>query len=137
LWFTKTCGERSPHFTKKAGKCKEKAKKEFKKAMIATWSNSDSSDSDDEEEATNLYFMVNEDQVQEDETDYESSDEVNCSNFLEYSKDELAEALIKCIRCEQEYLSKIKSLKKHFVIHPLKKKFYKYQTTNLTQGLRL
>jgi len=46
--------------------------------MIATWSDSDSSDSDDEEEqAANLCFMVNEDQVQEDETEYESSNEVD------------------------------------------------------------
>ena len=32
--------------------------------------------------------------------------------FLEYSKNELAQALIKCIQCEQQYLSKIKALRK-------------------------
>jgi len=41
--------------------------------------------------------MANEDLSQEEETDYESSDEVNYSEFLEYSKKELAQALIKCI----------------------------------------
>jgi len=59
---------------------------------------SDSSDGEDEEEkTTNLCFMVNEDQVQEDETKYESLDEVHHTNLHEYSKVELAQALIKCI----------------------------------------
>jgi len=44
-------------------------------------------------------------------------DEVDYSYFLEYSKDELAHALINYIQCEQDYLSKIKSLKK--IIHDL------------------
>jgi len=71
------------------------------------------SDSDDEEEqAANLCFMTNKDNVQKDKTEYESSDEIHCFDFLEYSKDELAQALIKCIRCEQECLSKVKSMKK-------------------------
>jgi len=56
--------------------------------------------------------MVNEDQVQEDETEDESSDEVDCSYLLIYSKDEFVQTLIKCIQCKHEYLSKIKSLKK-------------------------
>jgi len=61
--------------------------------MIATCSNSDSSDSENEEEqAMNLCFMVNEGLIQEEETEYESSDEVDYSEFLEYSKDELAHA---------------------------------------------
>ena len=46
------------------------------------------------------------------ETESENLDEVDYSDILEYSKDELAQALIQCIRCEQEYLSTIKSLKK-------------------------
>ena len=40
----------------------------------------------------NLCFMINEDQVQQDETEYESSHEVDCYDFLKYSKDELAQA---------------------------------------------
>ena len=60
----------------------------------------------------NLCFIENEDLIQEEETEYKSSDEVDYSDFLEYSKDELARALIKCIQCEHDYLSKIKSLKK-------------------------
>jgi len=53
---------------KKAEKHKQKAKKEFRKVMIAAWSDSDSSDSGDEEEqAANICFIVNENQVQEDE----------------------------------------------------------------------
>jgi len=49
---------------KKVEKRKEKAKQEFKRAMIATWSDSDSSDSENEEEqAENLCFMVKEGQI--------------------------------------------------------------------------
>jgi len=66
--------------------------------QIVTWSDSDSSDSEDEEEqATNLCIMVKEVQVQEDEIEYEKSYEVDYTDLLEYSKDELAHALIKCI----------------------------------------
>jgi len=102
-----------PILQKRAEKRKEKAKQEFKRAMIAAWHDSDSSDSENkEEQAMNLCFMVNEGQIQEEETEYESSDEVDYSEFLEYSKDELAQVLVNCIECEQKYLSKIKSLKK-------------------------
>jgi len=100
---------------KKAEKMKQRAKKEkeLKRAMIAAWSDSDSSDSDDEEEQVeNLCFMANDDLIQDDETEYESSDEVDYPDFLQYSKDELARALIKCIQCEQDYLYKIKFLKR-------------------------
>ena len=77
--------------------------------MIATWSDSDSSNSDDDEEeqVKNLCFMANEDLSQEEETKYKSSDEVDYSEFLEYSKKKLAQSLIKCIQCEQVHLSKI------------------------------
>jgi len=44
--------------------------------------------------------MANEDQAQEDETEYECLNEVDCSDFLEYYKEELAQALIKYIRSE-------------------------------------
>ena len=103
--------------------------------MIAAWSDSDSSDSDNEvEQATNLCFMANEENDQEDETKYESSDEVDYSDLLEYFKDELAHALINCVRCEQKYLFKIKSFKK--IIHDLclKKDPLQNQIINLTQG---
>ena len=84
-----------PIIQKRIEKHKQKAKKEFKKAMIAAWSDSDSSDSDNEvEQVTNLCFMANEENVQEDKAKYESSDEVDYSDFLEYSKDELAHAII-------------------------------------------
>jgi len=59
--------------------------------MIVAWSDNDSSDSEDEEEqSANLCFMVNEDHVQEDDTEYESLDDIDCYDFLVYSKDELA-----------------------------------------------
>ena len=50
--------------------------------------------------------MVNENQDQEDETKYESFDEVDYTNLLEYSENQLAQILTKCIQCEQGYLSK-------------------------------
>ena len=108
-----------PVIQKKAEKWKQKAKKEkqLKRAMIATQSDSDSSESEDEkEQKENLCFMANEDLSQEEETEYKSSDEVDYSKFLEYSKNESAQALIKCIQFEQVYLSKIKSLNKQFPI---------------------
>ena len=110
-----------PVLQMKAEKHKHKAKKEFRKAMIAAWSDSDSSDSDKEEEMANLCLMAKD--VQEIEP--ENLDEVDYSNLLEYSKDELAQALIRCIQCEQEYLFKIKTFKK--TIHNLfsEKKCYK------------
>jgi len=102
-----------PILQKKAEKRKQKAKKEFERAMIATWSDSGSSESEDEEEQEmNLCFMANEDQTHEEETKYEISDEANYYDLLENSKNELPQALIKCIRCGQDYLSKINSLKK-------------------------
>ena len=83
---------------KKAKKRRQKAKKEFKRAMIAAWSDSNSSESEDEEEQPlSLCFMANENQTHNEETGYESSDEVDYSDLLEYSKDELAQTLIKCI----------------------------------------
>ena len=70
----------------KAEKHKQKAKKEFRKAMITAWSDSDSSDSDKEEEVTNLCLMANDVQG----TELKNLDEVDYSDLLEYSKDELA-----------------------------------------------
>jgi len=47
-----------PIIQKKVEKRKQKAKKEFKRTMIAAWSDSDSSQSKDEEEQVeNLCFM--------------------------------------------------------------------------------
>jgi len=101
----------SPILQKKAEKRRLKAKKEFQRVMIATWSDSDSSESEDtEEQAVNLCSRAN--QTHDEETEYESSDDVDYSDFVEYSKDELARVLLKCIQCEQDYLSKIKSLRK-------------------------
>ena len=102
-----------PVLQMKAEKRKHKAKKELKKAMIAAWSDSDSSDSDKKEVVANLPLMMNDVQ----ETKLEKFDEVDYSDLLEYSKDELAQALIRCIHCEQVYLSKIKTFKK--TIHNL------------------
>ena len=76
-----------------AEKRKQKAKKEFRKAMIAAWSDSDSSDSDKEEGLANLCLMANDIQ----ETESENLDQVDNYDLLEYSKDELAQALIQCI----------------------------------------
>ena len=112
MWFTRACGERVPHFTKESYKTEAKGQERIQESNDFAWSDSDSSDSEDEEQGENLHFMVKEDQVQEVETEYESSVEVDCCDFLEYFKDKLAQALNKCTRYEQEYLSKIKSLKK-------------------------
>jgi len=50
---------------KKAGKWKQKAKKEFKTAILATWGNSDISNSDDnEDQVANPGLMAKEYQVQ-------------------------------------------------------------------------
>jgi len=129
-----------PIIQKKAEKMKQRAKKEkeIRRVMIAAWSDSDSSDSDGEEEQVeNLCFMANEDQIQEDETEYESLDKVDYSEFLEYSKNDLARALIKCIQCEQDYLSKIKSLKKTISNLCLEKEYLEDQKLKLTLKLRL
>ena len=90
-----------PALHMKAEKHKQKAKKEFRKA------------SDKEVEVANLCLMANDVQ----ETEPKDLDEVDYSDLLEYSKDELTQALIRCIQCEQEYLSKIKIFKK--TIHNL------------------
>ena len=85
--------------------------------MIAAWSDSDSSGSEDEEEqAVNLCFMANENQTHDEETQYESSNKVDYSDLLEYFKNELAQALVKYIQCKQDYLSKMKSLRKQLAI---------------------
>jgi len=71
--------------------------------MIAAWSDSDSSGSEDEEEqAVNLCFMASENQTHDEETKYERSDEIDYSDLLEYFKDELIEALVKCFQYEQD-----------------------------------
>ena len=55
------------------------------KSYDSHWSDSDSSESEDKkEQKENLCFMTNEDLIQEEETEYESSDEVDYSEFLEY-----------------------------------------------------
>jgi len=73
-----------PVLQMKAEKRKQKAKKEFRKAMIAAWSDGDSNDNDKEEEVANLCLMANDVQ----ETEPEDLDEVDYSGLLEYSKDE-------------------------------------------------
>jgi len=106
-----------PILQKKAKKRRQKAKKEFKRAMMAVWNDSDSSGSEDEEEqAVNLCFMANENQTHDEETQYESSNKVDYSDLLEYFKNELAQALVKYIQCKQDYLSKMKSLRKQLAI---------------------
>jgi len=65
--------------------------------------------------------MVNKDKVHEDESEYDNSDEIDYTDLLENSNDKLAQILIKCIQCEQNYLSKIKFLKKTIRICPSKK----------------
>ena len=81
--------------------------------MLATQSDSDASNSDaNEDQVVNVGLMAKEEQLQEESNQRESSNEVNYSVFLEYSKNELAQALVNCIECKQKQLSKIKSLKK-------------------------
>ena len=63
-------------------------KKENKRVMIASWSHSETSDSEsDEEHTTNTCLMAND--VQSDEQlENESTDEVDISALYESSKDE-------------------------------------------------
>ena len=68
--------------------------------------------------------MVNKGQIQVEETEDESSDEIDYSDFLEYFKDELAQALVNYIKCEQKYLSKMRF---SFGTYHLKKRIYKNQ----------
>jgi len=64
-------------------KQRAKKEKELKRAMVVAWSDSDSSDSNNkEQQMEDLCFMANEDLIQEDETEYESSNEVDYSDFL-------------------------------------------------------
>jgi len=103
----RACSKRFSNLVKEAEKWKQNAKKEFKEAKPATRSDSDTSNSDDnEDQVVNLSLVAKEGQVQEEGTECESSDEVDDSVFLEYFKDELAQALGNFIECEQKYLSK-------------------------------
>ena len=56
--------------------------------------------------------MAKEDQVQQENIGYGSLDVVDYPVFLEYSRNEWAQALVNYIECEQKHLSKTKSLKK-------------------------
>jgi len=66
-----------PISQKKAKKQRQKAKKELKKAMVAIWSNSDTSNSDDNEyQVVNLGMMAKEEHGEE-QTECKSSHEVD------------------------------------------------------------
>ena len=96
----------------KMGKKRKLKKKEIKRAMIAAQSDSKTSDSEsDEEHTTNTCLMAND--VQNDEqSEYESTEEVHISSLYECSKDELIDALISFANLEHKYMSKYKDLKK-------------------------
>jgi len=65
-------------------KMKAMAKKEFKKTMLAIWSESGTSNGDDDDDqATNLGLMAKEEQVQEEDIQCESLDKLDYSVFLE------------------------------------------------------
>jgi len=81
--------------------------------------------------------MAKEEQVQEEGAECENLDEVDYFVFLEYSKDELTQALVNCIKFEQKYLSKIKSEKKVIRTYHLKKRLYKNQMMNFILRLIL
>ena len=76
------------------GKSRRFKKKDNKRAMIATWSDSETSDSkSNEEHTTNICVMAKE--VQDDErSEYESTNEVDISALYECSKEELINALV-------------------------------------------
>ena len=65
------------------------------------------------------------------------SPKVDYFEFLEYSKKKLTQGLIKCIRCEQDYLSKIKFLKKTISNLTFEKECLEKSKFKLTLELRL
>ena len=87
--------------------------KDNKKAMVAAWSNSESSESEsDEKHTANICLMAKEVQNNK-ETEYENSDEVDAPELYKYSKEELIDTLISFTNIKQKYLSKYKELKKN------------------------
>jgi len=88
-------------------------KKDNKKAMVATWSDSETSKSDsDEEQVANIWLIIKE--IRDNEiTEHEGSDEVAVSALYKCFKDEVIDALISFANLEQKYLSKYKYLKKN------------------------
>ena len=97
---------------------KFKMEKDNKKAMVAAWSDSESSESEsDEEHTANICLMAKEVQ-NNNETEYENSDEVDASELYKYSKEELIDTLISFASIEQKYLFKYQDLKKNILELP-------------------
>ena len=97
----------------KMGESQRFKKKDNKRAQIATWSNSDTSDNEsDEEHNANICLTTKE--VQDNQrSEYESTDEVDISALYECPKEELINALVSFAKLEQRYLSKYEDLKKN------------------------
>ena len=73
MWIATTCGERLSNLTKQTEKQKQKAEKDFKKAMVTTWSDSDTSNNDENKDhMVNLALTTNEQVVQEGDIEGES-----------------------------------------------------------------
>ena len=93
----------------KMGEKRRFKKKENRKAMIAAWSDSETSESESDEEHTNNTCLMAKDG---ESSEHESMDEVDISGLYKCSKDELIDALISFANLEQKYMSKYKDLKK-------------------------
>ena len=96
----------------KVGERRKFKRKENKKAMIAVWSDSESSESDNYEEHVINTCLMAKDMQEEEQSEYGSTDEVDISSLYDCSKDELIDALISFAKLEEKYMSKYKELKK-------------------------
>ena len=97
----------------KMGETRRFKKNDNKKAMIAAWSDSDTSDSEgDEEHTANICRMAKEVQANG-RSEYESTDGVDISALYECSKEQLIDALVSFAKLEHKYLFKYKNRNKN------------------------
>ena len=108
-----------------------KVKKGNKKTKIATWSDNQNSEGEEEERAN--HCLMTKGDLEEEEN--ENSKEVTIKHLLTFTKEYLVQGLSNCVRYEQEHLSKIKSLRK--IIKVLKKKMRIYRTLVIVYTRRL
>ena len=97
----------------KKGESRRFKKKDSKRAMIAAWSDSDTSESESDEEHTANICLMAKDVKNDERFEYESTDEVDISALYDCSKEELINALVSFAKLERKYLSKYKGVKKN------------------------
>jgi len=77
--------------------------------MVAAWSN-ESTERESEEEVIRNHCLIAKKTLREKKT--KNFEEVTLEHLLTFTKEYLAQALLNYVGCEQEYLSKIKSLRR-------------------------